>query len=480
MSFSLFKVRPVADDAAEPTPLVPPTEATKPQWSVLGQLTSPTTNPWALIGETIFLPLIAVGLGLWLNPEDPLWTQASFPWVWFAPIILALRYGPLAGIGGAGILLLVWLGFNVGHPDVFPKLVFLGGLILVMVIGEFSSLWLARARRAETIQRYLDQRLEFLTHQYYLLRLSHDRLEQDLISRPMAMRDALGNMRNSVATEQQGSDAAGATALLRLLAQYCQLEVAALFLLEGGTLQSTPLATLGSTKPLAEDDPLIQHALETGQLCHISQSLSQDEQPSRYLIAAPLSNLSGEQFGLLLVEHLPFFSLQDETLQTINLLLGYYADSLSMQALAEPIRRDFPDCPTEFAFELQRLWHIRQNSRVISAVVALEIQHRPGMPDLAQQIQRQKRALDENWLIPGVDRSTLATLMPLSGASAAEGYLSRLELWAHQRSGQTLAELGVFGHILLLDSESPHALLHQLNKIAHATVQQTRPLRANA
>ena len=100
--------------------------------------------------------------------------------------------------------------------------------------------------------------------------------------------------------------------------------------------------------------------------------------------------------------------------------------------------------------------------------------------DRAQQIQRQKRALDENWLIPGVDRSTLATLMPLSGASAAEGYLSRLELWAHQRSGQTLAELGVFGHILLLDSESPHALLHQLNKIAHATVQQTRPLRANA
>lgn len=450
-----------------------------PQWSVFGQLTSPVTHPWAIIGETILLPLIAAALGLWLNPDDPLWVHASFPWAWLAPVVLALRYGPLTGIGGAAMLLLLWMAFDVLHPAEFPKLVFLGGLILVMIIGEFSSLWLARARRAEAIQRYLDQRLEFLTHQYYLLRLSHDRLEQDLISRPMAMRDALGAMRNHIATEQMDSDSAGASALLRLLAQYCQLEVAALHYLADECLQIAPIATLGNASPLVSDDPLVRHAMQTGHLCHIAQSIGQDEQASRYLIAAPLNNLDGDCFGLLLVEKIPFFSLQDETLQTINLLLGYYADSLSMHALAAQIRREFPECPPEFAFELQRLWHIRQGSQVSSVVVALEIQARPGMPDLAQQIQRQKRALDENWLIPGVDRSMLATLMPLSGTSAAEGYLSRLETWAHQKSGQTLAELGIFGHILLLDTDSPHRLLQRLNEITHAAT-QTRPLRTLA
>lgn len=450
-----------------------------PQWSVFGQLTSPVTHPWAIVGETILLPLIAVGIGLWLNPDDPLWIHASFPWAWFAPIVLALRYGPLTGIGGAAMLLLVWLALNLVHPAEFPKLVFLGGLILVMVIGEFSSLWLARARRAEAIQRYLDQRLEFLTHQYYLLRLSHDRLEQDLISRPMAMRDALGAMRNHIATEQMDSDSAGASALLRLLAQYCQLEVAALHYLVDERLQTAPIATLGNTSPLQADDPLIEHAMQTSHLCHIAQSLNQSEQSSRYLIAAPLNNLDGKCFGLLLVEQMPFFSLQDETLQTINLLLGYYADSLSMHALAAQIRRKEPDCPPEFAFELQRLWHIRQSSQVSSVVVALEIQSRPGMPDVAQQIQRQKRALDENWLIQDVDRSILATLMPLSGQSAAEGYLSRLEMWAHQKSGQTLAEFGIFGHILPLDTDPPLVLLQRLNEIAHASA-QTRPLRPHA
>ncbi len=453
---------------ADQTPRDPRVEAAEPQWSALGQLTSPTTSRWAIIGETILLPIIAVVLGIWLNPQDPLWTQAHFPWAWFAPVVLALRYGPLAGIGGAGILLIAWLILNPGGQTYFPKLVYLGGLILVMVIGEFSSLWLARTRRAEAVQRYLDQRLEFLTHQHYLLRLSHDRLEQDLISRPMAMRDALSHMRNLVTGDHHESDSVCASALLRLLAQYCQLEVASLHQIKNGTIQFEPLGTLGDTTPLTAKDPLIAHALETGQLCHISQSVAEDDNPSRYLIAAPLTNLNGERFGLLVVERLPFFSLQDETLQTINLLLGYYADSLSVQALADPICSRFPDCPPEFAFELQRLWHIRQISRVVSAVVVLEIRHRPGRPDLAQQIQRQKRALDENWLISGVDRETLTTLMPLSGASGAEGYLARLEYWAKQRSGKSLAELGIFGHVLALDSQPPLALLQQIDDIAHA------------
>lgn len=463
-----FLTAPLPPATAEQTPREPRMETTEPQWSALGQLTSPTTNRWAIIGETIFLPIIAVMLGLWLNPQDPLWTHANFPWTWFAPVVLALRYGPLAGIGGAGMLLLAWLGL---HPDgnvAFPKLVYLGGLILVMVIGEFSSLWLARTRRAEAVQRYLDQRLEFLTHQHYLLRLSHDRLEQDLISRPMAMRDALSSMRNLVTGDHHESDSVCANALLRLLSQYCQLEVAALHLIKDGAIQAEPLGTLGNATPFTADDPLITHAMETGQLCHINQSVAEDEKPGRYLIAAPLTNLNGEPFGLLVVEHLPFFSLQDETLQTINLLLGYYADSLSVQALADPIRSHVPDCPPEFAFELQRLWHIRQISRVASAVVVLEIRHRPGTPDLAQQIQRQKRALDENWLIFGVDRNTLITLMPLSAAAAAEGYLSRLEYWAKQRSGKTLVELGIFGHILTLDSQPPLALLQQIHDIVHA------------
>ncbi|MGP1684403.1 MAG: PelD GGDEF domain-containing protein, partial [Giesbergeria sp.] len=174
----------------------------------MGKLATTDIRPWAMVVEMLVLPLVALALGFAWNPLDPLWSTAAFPWSWLAPVILALRYGPLPGLGGAGVLLVGWLAVNVGHYDAFPQLFFLGGLILVMLVGEFSSLWQARTRRAETLQLYLDQRLEHLVRQYYLLRLSHDRLEQELIGRPMSMRDALSTL------QEVGSDAQGPETLL--------------------------------------------------------------------------------------------------------------------------------------------------------------------------------------------------------------------------------------------------------------------------
>lgn len=434
--------------------------------SVLGQLTSTSVRPAAVFGEVVFLPLIAVGLGLWLNPADPLWVEAAFPWPWFAPLILALRYGPLPGLAGSGLLLAAWLILNIGQTDNFPKLFFLGGLILIMLAGEFSSLWLARTRRAETVQLYLDQRLESLTRQYYLLRLSHDRLEQDLISRPISMRDALLKLRG---LNEPGNDpATGAETLLRLLAQYCQLESAALHELDENGQVLRPLASIGAVSPLATDDPLLRQALDSRRLCHVRQAVAQNEAGTRYLIVAPLTNLNGSLYGLLTVEEMPFFSLQEETLQTINLLLGYYTDGLATQELAAPILAELPACPASFAFEAQRLAHLNQVTGIPSVVVALEILPRAVADDVSLQLARMKRGLDENWLVIGPEKQVLATLMPLGDYATAEGYIARLETWAQQKSGQSLAELGLFPHTLLLDAGSPLGLLQRIQHLAHA------------
>ena len=433
--------------------------------TALGKLTSTSVKPLAAAGEIIFLPLIAVVLGFAINPEDPLWINASFPWAWFAPIILALRYGPLAGLGGAGLILASWLLINIGHYDSFPKLFFLGGLILVMLVGEFSSLWLARTRRAETIQIYLDQRLEHLTRQYYLLRLSHDRLEQDLISRPMSMRDALQTLRELGSGNDGGEQSA--RTLLRLLSQYCQLESASLHRVIDGTPVAQALASIGSSTPLASDDPLLQQALATQSLCHISQVQAELQTQTRYLIAAPLINLYGNLYGLLTVEEIPFFSLQDETLQTINLLLGYYTDGLAVHALAQPVCEVLPLCPPDFAFEAQRLWHLRQTTGIGSCIIALEFLPRAVEQDLPLQMMRMKRSLDEHWLIAAGERQILATLMPLGDSATAEGYLARLETWAQQKSGKSLAELGVFPHLLPLADEDPIIVLRRAQGLAN-------------
>ena len=439
--------------------------ATNLAGTALGKLTSTSVKPLAVIGEIVFLPLIAVVLGFTLNPEDPLWVKADFPWSWFAPIILALRYGPLAGLGASGMLLGAWLLLNVGQYDSFPKLSFLGGLILIMLVGEFSSLWLARTRRAETVQVYLDQRLDHLTRQYYLLRLSHDRLEQDLISRPMSMRDALRTLRDlGRETDDPG---ASAQSLLHLLAQYCQLESAAVFRTSEGRLSDEPLAEIGNPQKLDQDDPLIRQAIDSRHLCHISQSLASEQSQTRYLIAAPLINLNGEIYGLLAVEQMPFFALQEESLQTINLLLGYFTDGLSVHSLGEPLCREFPLCPPEFAFEMQRLWHLRQSTGIASIIVALTFLPRSVERDHPLQIMRMKRSMDELWLLGSHDRQMVAVLMPLGNAATAEGYVARLETWAQQQAQQTLDELGIFPHIIQLDRDAPLTVMRRLSALSH-------------
>lgn len=430
--------------------------------SPLGKLTAVGDRPVTVLLETILVPVATVGLGLLFHRQDPLGVSADYHWSWLAPIIVALRYGPLAGLGAAAILLVAWFALNLGRLEEFPQVFFLGGLITVMLVGEFSSLWRARTRRAEVVQHYLDQRLEHLIRQYYLLRLSHDRLEQELIGRPMSMRDALKTLHGL------GAQAQDAHVLLRLLAQYCQLSSAALYRVQDDVVDPSPIATLGTPEPFHEADPLAAQALETRTLCHVVQATVRHER-SRYLVAAPLLDIGGDTYAILLVDDMPFFSLQEEGLQTMNLLLGYYTDGLSTIALAAPLVAEFPDCPAEFAFELQRLWRMQQSTAVPSIIVALELNQAAIDRDLPQQLLRLKRLMDETWLLSGPQRQVLAVLMPLGSASTAEGFIARLESWMTAKERMSLAQAGVYPYQFpLAEADGPRALMQKLHQLAHA------------
>ena len=234
-----------------------------------------------------------------------------------------------------------------------------------------------------------------------------------------------------------------------------------------GQIAADPAAVLGVYQGMNLADPLVRQALETRKLCHISQAVAA-QQDSQYLVAAPLLDLAGEMYGLLLVQNMSFFALHTENLQTLQLLLGYYTDGLSMNALAQPIVQRVPDCPYRFAFEVQRLAHLKTSADVSSIVVALELTSTARSQDLMQQILRLRRELDETWLIETPARQVLAVLMPLGDGASAEGYIARLEDWLQQKSNQSLAEAGVFSHVLPLDGTDPAQTVERIHALAYA------------
>lgn len=432
---------------------------------VLGKLTDKSTQPAIVVAEVMALPLIAVGLGWLAAPLNPFEVQAAFPWVWLAPLVVALRYGPLAGIASSSVLVVAWLALNVGHLDSFPNAYFLGGLIVVTLAGEFSSAWQVRMHRAETLQIYLDQRFQQLLHQHYLLRLSHDRLARELIGRPMSVHDVLLGLRDVEVNRADGTR--GTEALLRVLVQYCQLDCAAIHAVVEGRVSTEPAAAMGAYPEFDAGDALVQQALQTGKLCHISDAVAA-RQDSRYLVAAPLRDLAGSVYALLVVQEMPFFALQLENLQALQLVLASYTDSLSMNLLARPIIDRYPGCPLEFAFELERLAHVHRLIRRSSTVLALEV----GSEALAQRVSEKvgeiKDPLDQVWWIKGATRQVLAVLVALEPAATAHAYLKQLEDGMQAVHRQSLAQAGIVAHVLELGNAKPLDTVKRIHDlIAH-------------
>lgn len=451
---------------------------------LLSRLLAPiTNNAAATAAEALALPLLALVLGAWASPSDPLFARAEFPWPWLAPLLIALRYGPLWGMSSAGVLLAGWFGLEGLHgTHLLPKLYFLGGLITTMLAGEFASVWLLRLRRAEATQEYLDRRLDALTRTHYLLRLSHESLEQDLLSRPVSMRDALVGLRELVAGMETRPDEPlpAADKLLKLAVQFCQIERAALVPLGADGPDAARAVFLGAPFEIIPADPLLRHALDESLLSHVASRAAERREESRYLIVAPVRDTSRHVHALLLVETLPFLALQEETLQMLNLMLGYYADSLAQSPLVAPLHARWPDCPSGFALELQRLHRMQREAGVPSTLVAL-VFPREGLPaGLPASLQRQQRSLDVSWLLQ--DAATpraLLTILPLATGAAVEGYLARIERWTGTQYGRDLAALGIRSQALPFGGADPAGMIANIMETCDGAA-QARPGHAAA
>lgn len=426
---------------------------------------APRRTPWWVWLETVGVTLLALALTYWFDPADPLLLDARFPWIWFAPVLLALRYGVPSGILSVVLLALAWFFLVYAGSDgtPFPKVNFLGGVLLAMICGEYSSLWRVRVRRVNELNVYIDERLERLTRQHYLLRLSHERLEQNLISRPITLRDALARLKALIVEHGNQPGLAGAEDFLVFLAQYCQITSAGLFLVDADErVQVKATGAIGACGDLVLDDPLVKYCLEKESLCHVQTDKITDETYSRYLVVAPVRTSHGHTIGMLAIEEMPFFALNRETLQTLSVLIAYYADGSAMADVAYRVREVLPDCPEDFAAEAHKLHAIQQYTGIASSVVALVFGPTARRGDLYAAIRRQKRGLDMIWEAQHDNRMALLTLMPLASDAAVDGYVARIENWLKTQHGLTMEEAQMVVHTTSLSDVNLRNVLYEV------------------
>lgn len=394
--------------------------------------------------ETLLITGFFLVFSVWHRPEDPFYLDGMFPWPALGPLLVGLRYGFFMALIAA-LILLAALGFhlrmdiNAGRD--FPYVWIIGVLAISLLAGEFRDYWDRQREKLEASNDYRGSRLEEFTRNYYLLKVSHDRLEQQLAGSSSSLREALRRLYSDIdESGPPGMNKHTAALMLQLLVRYGQLQIAGIYTVTGGQPDIEPLATVGRFRNVNPQDPLLRHALAERTLVSVQMEFRQriDDLNTGLLAVIPLIDSEDRFIGVCVVEAMPFFSFEPRSLRLIAILAGHMADivheQIQVPAGASPEWRSFQR-------QLARVGRDAETFSLPGAVMTLQLDEDRKGQLIVDYIRKIRRGLDVIAEYYASDKRYLVVLMPLTDELGLAGYLQRLDDGLREQLGLHHGEL---------------------------------------
>ena len=394
--------------------------------------------------ETLLITGFFLGFSVWHRPEDPFYLDGNFPWPMLGPLLVGLRYGFFMALVSA-LILIAALGFHLRQnptatPD-FPYVWTIGVLGISLLAGEFRDYWERQRQKLEASNDYRGSRLEEFTRNYYLLKVSHDRLEQQLAGSSSSLREALRRFYSQInESGQTGLNAQSAQLMIQLLMRYGQLQIAGIYEVTNGRLADKPLATIGRFRDVNPKDPLLQHALAERKLVSVQTEFRQrmDELDTDLLAVIPLIDSENRFIGICAIEAMPFFSFEPRSLRLLAILAGHMADMAheqsEMAAGGSPGWRAFRRHLARVALDAERF-------NLPGALVGLPLPEDQNAQLVVDYVYRIRRGLDLVTEHHSRGRRYLVILMPLTDELGLAGYLHRLDDGLREQVGLKASDL---------------------------------------
>ncbi|WP_148864489.1 PelD GGDEF domain-containing protein [Marinobacter fonticola] len=415
--------------------------------------------------ETLAITAICFALGAWNRPDDPFYLSGSFPWPVLGPLLVGLRYGFFMALV-ASILIVAGLDLYQRYLGVldepYPYIWAVGILGVSLVAGEFRDYWERRRAKLEASNDYREARLEEFTRNYYLLKVSHDRLEQQLAGSSRSLREALRRLYDELGQDSAaGLTRSRANAMLQLLVRYGQLQIAGIFPVQDGQALTEPLATVGNAKILPATDPLVQHALAEAKLISIQTEYRQrqPDMDTRFLAVIPFIDANGHINALCAIEAMPFFSFEPQALRFLAILAGHMADIIVEQDHTTPTD---PPALRTLRHQLARVGRDAEDFDLPGALLALHMPAGLRAQQVAEHIKRVRRGLDLVYEKHSDRRLSVLVLMPLTDELGQAGYIQRLEDGIREQLGVTLIDVeGELQVLQIADQKSAETWLQE-------------------
>ncbi|MDY6840514.1 MAG: PelD GGDEF domain-containing protein [Pseudomonadota bacterium] len=422
---------------------------------------------WLRWAETLALTALFVGAGAWNRPEDPFYITGGFSWPVLSPFLVGLRYGFFHALVSALLLLgALGVGYREGWiPSAeFPYAWAIGVLIFSLLAGEFRDYWGRRLEKLEASNRYRQVRLEEFTRNFYLLKVSHDRLEQQLAGSSSSLREALRRLYQEIAHARgHGLTPESGELMLQLLIRYGHLQIAAVYPVTGNTLGDKPVARIGAFEDVRRNDPLIQRALTEKKLVSVQNEYLQklNHLNTDLLLALPLIDSRQTLLGMVVVQAMPFFNFQPRTLRLLAILAGHMADMIQEQLqVPDPGSAEW----RQFRFQLLRADQDARQHSLPAALIRLTFARDQDAETVARQMRRLRRGLDVIAELPPSPQPRLAILLPLTDELGQTAYLQRLDDAVHEHNGKTLADLAEIRTLIVSDKGEAESWLTEIQE----------------
>lgn len=395
--------------------------------------------------ELILITTVGLLLGYWVRPDDPFFLDQPFTWTMLPPMLVALRYGFFYGLISALLLLAsVGIAYRIHWISLeeFPYTFAIGIMLVVMLTGEFRDHWQRNLDQLNVSNTNRQLRLDEFTRSHHLLKVSHDRLEQQLAGSGQSLREAIRSIHRLIILDDEGLSVQTAKSILNIFVEYGSLQICAIVAIEEGEINPKPLAHIGFIDEVPINDPLIQKSLQTNRLVSMAQEVSADlhEQNSSLLVCIPISDCTGFPWAILIVKRISFFALQDKTLRLLAVIAGHVGDLLNFKKIS-------PHAESEsiqyFHLNLIRSLHDKAEFDVPSYIVLFSVKKSFVGDQVIDLIKRMRRGLDLVVEEKEGDCMYLCLLLPLTDTFGYEGYRLRLNDFCRMDLGKSLVELGV-------------------------------------
>lgn len=375
-------------------------------------------------------------------------TEYTFFWPLFGPLLISLRYGFSKGficvlLTTAGLACIMSV---TGELDHYPLSLAIGLILMSMISGEFHDYWHRINQKHILDHEHVTSRLNSFTLNYHLLKISHDQLEQRTAGQSISLRASINNLQKIASKYSSHRLEHLGNPLLNLLSEIGGLEVAGIYKVTEGKVQTSAYAIMGDHHDLDLNDPMLQDMLKSHKLLSPAKLDTNTVHNSRYQLCIPLSDTHKHLQGFIVAESAKFFMLTPTNIALLSLVSNYTADLLS-DSIVTPILQ--PHQSDTFLRYLERAQYNKRHYGSDTCLVAC-IDTRGYYKQYLDDFINYRRGADIYWSCQTkIGQPALVVLLPMTTIREAHMYIQRFRKQLNEKHSYINDYMDIIGPLSL-------------------------------